>query len=881
MIVRKEMTTKTHYKMYKSGKHWVFAGLISGALFLSAGVTAQADEQPGAATAATVTAVGSSESAPSAATAATDTPATTSEAPAASTAVESVGTTKPAGTVDDVVPSPVTPDETTTTTAVPAVPATPAVTVTADNVADTVTMPAPAADSGATTTSTTADPVGTTKPTGEADPVVAPIDPATPTTDEPLGTTKPAATVDPVTPATDDGQAIDAVPTATTSATPTVTVDPIVETAVVPTVAHPTLETAATTRPALDVTPVATADSVSVSTTRPDPTTLPDVLTTGWTQPAVALVQAELAKPATVATVAHTKETPAIDLWMPNKRLQQMVLLALQKLHASDKTWSTVDDITQEDLARLKKLVAVGHNGMGTYIDGHTAFSLVGLEHAVNLETLMLTNTLNVAPGAFFGDIEDVTPLANLQQLTVLDLQHNRIKDVTPLANLKHLKQLALAYNAIQDFSPLKDTVPREPGSFTDTGQFIFLDPVLINEADRTGHLQAACTTIDGEVVQLTATAAVAQPLFHVNEQSTYHVYFTGGNPQPDGQGGVNYTYIQDQKPGATSWPGDDSIHVDPLTDYYYLTGVYKPFGSIDFAVIQPYAIAHNAANVTVHHVDETGEEIAPAETLKPGLVGETYTTTPVTVPHYVLQTTPANATGVYGETAIDVTYIYAEEEADTEEGGNTTPPGTDGGGNTTTPGQPGQPGEPGQPSQPGQPEQPGQPSQPEQPGQPAPAPGGETPGGDHDQQPGDPGDGQSDGNQGGSQGNQPGTQGTGDQVTGSHPGSTTPGTAPQPGTTGTAVTDDAAEDTALPGLTAPSTPDDQAPGQTSQVTALAHSHARPTLPTGTSVAAASTSPTATTLPQTSDHATSAIWGVALLTGMLGWLGVKLKRQRH
>lgn len=827
MIVRKEMTTKTHYKMYKSGKHWVFAGLISGALFLSAGVTAQADEQPGAATTATVTAVASSESAPSAATAATDTPAATDEAPAASVTVESVGTTKPAGTVDAVAPSPVTPDETTTTTAVPAVPATPAVTVTADSAADTTTTPAPAADSAATTTATTGDTVGTTKP---------------------------AATVDPVTPATDDGQTIDAAPTATTSATPTVTVDPVVETAVVPTVAQPALETAATTRPALDVTPVATADSVSVSTTRPDPTRLPDVLTTGWTQPAVALVQAELTKPATVAMVAHTKETPAIDLWMPNKRLQQMVLLALQKLHANDKTWSTVDDITQEDLARLKKLVAVGHNGMGTYIDGHTAFSLVGLEHAVNLETLMLTNTLNVAPGAFFGDIEDVTPLANLQQLTVLDLQHNRIKDVTPLANLKHLKQLALAYNAIQDFSPLKDTVPREPGSFTDTGQFIFLDPVLINEADRTGHLQAACTTIDGEVVQLTATAAVAQPLFHVNEQSTYHVYFTGGNPQPDGHGGVNYTYIQDQKPGATSWPGDDSIHVDPLTDYYYLTGVYKPFGSIDFAVIQPYTIAHNAANVTVHHVDETGEEIAPAETLKPGLVGETYTTTPVTVPHYVLQTTPANATGVYGETAIDVTYIYAEEEADTEEGGNTTPPGTDGGGNTTTPGQPGQPSQPGQPEQPGEP---GQPSQPEQPGQPA--PGGETPGGDHDQQPGDPGDGQSDGDQGGSQGNQPGT----------------------PGTTGTTVTDDAAGDTALSGLTTPSTPDNQAPGHAGQVTALAHSHARPTLPTGTSAAAAPTSLTATTLPQTSDHATSAIWGVALLTGMLGWLGVKLKRQRH
>ncbi|MFC6290151.1 MucBP domain-containing protein [Levilactobacillus angrenensis] len=854
--MRKPMETKTHYKMYKSGKNWVFAGLVCGALLLSAGVTAQADNQTGAAAESAVTAVAPTNdstptSAGTATTTATATEATTettatatSETAAPTAEAEVVGTTKPAAAVDDVT-APVTSDE-TAPTVVPEAPATPAVTVTPDSSAAAATE-----EATATLPATTEEAVGTTKPAGPVDAVTVPA--ATDPVTEPVGTTKPTASVDPVTPAVDDA------PTVTPVDTPTATVDPIVEpTAVTPTATESALtDLDTTTRPAVAVTPVTTTAAVTVPETRPDLTNLPSALATSWTQPAVDLVQAELAKPATM-TLAHTKETPAIDLWMPNKRLQQMVLAALQKLNASDKTWNTVADITQEDLARLKKLVAVGHNGMGTYIDGHTEFSLVGLEHAVNLETLMLTNTLDVGTGAFYGDIVDVTPLANLQSLTILDLQHNRIKDVTPLANLKHLKQLALAYNAIQDFSPLKDTVPRDPGDFTYTGQFILLDPVMINDADREGHLQVACTTVDGEVVQLIGLAAVAQPLFYVNGQHTYHVYFTGGNPKPDGQGGLHYTYIQDQKPGATSWPGDDSIIVDQLADYYYLTGVYKPQGATDFAVVQPYAISHSAASVTVHHVDEMGNEIAPSTTLKPGMVGEAYATTPEKIPGYVLQTTPDNATGVYGETAIDVTYIYAEEEADTEEGGQPTP------------GQPGQPGQPGTPT----PEQPAPTPTPD----PTPAPDGETPGGDQGQQPGDDGQtgGQGDhgnnsgGSQGGGQPGTPGSQGTGDHPTGSQPGTSTPGSAQQPGSAGPAVTNDAAGDTVLPGMTTPSATSNQTAGT---VTALAHSHTAPT----TTHEAGQTPATAaaTTLPQTNDRTTPAAWGVALLVGLLGLVSFK------
>lgn len=573
---------------------------------------------------------------------------------------------------------------TAVSTAVEETPVVPAVTeptaeetttaATTESAATTVVMPA---DGAAT------DAVTVTKPMAGATPVelaeTATDDQSVTTSgaDEAAATTKPMTAVTTV-PTTDAAVPVDLpaeeMPAITEPTTKPETAVTSVEPVVLPEVA-----TVATTRP---------AEMATVVVDSPLATLGADVMTA-----ATALVQKELTKPATM-TLTHTKETAMIDLWMPNKRLQQLVLLTLQKLPGTGKTWNSVADITQEDMALLKSLSTSGRQGLDTYIDGKTAYSLVGLEYAVNLTAISMGGSLNDAPGAFYGDIEDLTPIANLQQLTSVDFQHNRIKDVTPLVNLQNLQSVYLAYNAIRDFSPLNGKFDHTSAvNFSYTGQFIFLDPIMISDKDREGHLQVACTTITGEVVPLTATAAIAQPIFFVNGAHTYHVYFTGGNPKPDGQGGIYYTNIQNQKPGATEWSGDASVNVEPMKDYYYLTGMYKPNGVVDFSVVQPYAIAQSAANVTVHYVNEDGETIAPDRTLKPGLVGEAYTTEPAKVPNYVLQVTPENATGTYGETAIDVTYVYAEEDADTQEPGNPTPPtspenpGSGDGGSTTTPG--------------------------------------------------------------------------------------------------------------------------------------------------------------------------------------------------
>ena len=51
--------------------------------------------------------------------------------------------------------------------------------------------------------------------------------------------------------------------------------------------------------------------------------------------------------------------------------------------------------------------------------------------------------------------IVDISPLANLKQLTNLNLRQNRIFDVSPLAGLTNLRALEVDGNLIADHSPL------------------------------------------------------------------------------------------------------------------------------------------------------------------------------------------------------------------------------------------------------------------------------------------------------------------------------------------------------------------------------------------------------------------------------------------
>lgn len=55
------------------------------------------------------------------------------------------------------------------------------------------------------------------------------------------------------------------------------------------------------------------------------------------------------------------------------------------------------------------------------------------------------------------NQITDVTPLAELPNLRVINLNNNQIRDISPLGSLQHLEELRIANNQITDFSPVEN----------------------------------------------------------------------------------------------------------------------------------------------------------------------------------------------------------------------------------------------------------------------------------------------------------------------------------------------------------------------------------------------------------------------------------------
>ncbi|MDE0009645.1 MAG: leucine-rich repeat domain-containing protein [Candidatus Poribacteria bacterium] len=130
--------------------------------------------------------------------------------------------------------------------------------------------------------------------------------------------------------------------------------------------------------------------------------------------------------------IAYTQE----EHWMPDATLRKAVRerLIQQGIGIPENTPLTPASITRMG---------------GLDIRSMNITSLKGLEHAVNLQTLV----------AIGNQIQDLRPLANLKEIHFLDLSGNQISDLSPLAGLVNLEVLRLGGNQITDVSPLAGLV--------------------------------------------------------------------------------------------------------------------------------------------------------------------------------------------------------------------------------------------------------------------------------------------------------------------------------------------------------------------------------------------------------------------------------------
>lgn len=97
------------------------------------------------------------------------------------------------------------------------------------------------------------------------------------------------------------------------------------------------------------------------------------------------------------------------------------------------------ESLTKEDLESLTDVPLAGKG----------IKSLQGLEYAVNVKTLDLSN----------NQIEDIKPLGKLTKLTDLSLSRNQLNDLSALAGLVNLNTLSISSNKITDLKPLAGLV--------------------------------------------------------------------------------------------------------------------------------------------------------------------------------------------------------------------------------------------------------------------------------------------------------------------------------------------------------------------------------------------------------------------------------------
>lgn len=383
-----------------------------------------------------------------------------------------------------------------------------------------------------------------------------------------------------------------------------------------------------------------------------------------------------------------------IDEWMPNQSLQAVVLKTLQGstghwdnnfldpqygTKPGAKTWNSVADITKSDMLLLKAFALQTQHS--TYIDGKTSYSIEGLQYATNLQSLDLLNVLdrtnhNQLAGYWHGDITDLSPIKNLTNLTFLQFSNNRVSDISALANMKKLTYLSAVNNEISDFSML-DAKQFDSNGLNIFGQDIMRAPVYLKKGQDTVLISNL-----GVKLPKNYNAAVghyAEPTWSaidVDYWSWYtwnpnvlNVYRRGANGTAVGDDQVQFKVIKSQvTPGPIrSEAATDGIgvHQQPYT-YYLVAGYYDAEGNKVTTYYIPYVTdAAAAAAVTVHYVDQTGKTITADTVLTDGAVGQPYATTPKTFKGYTLDQNklPANATGTFGEKAVEVTYVYDQDD--------------------------------------------------------------------------------------------------------------------------------------------------------------------------------------------------------------------------
>lgn len=330
-----------------------------------------------------------------------------------------------------------------------------------------------------------------------------------------------------------------------------------------------------------------------------------------------------------VSSAKYKTNLMYIDEWLPDYALQTLLWLNnFSKEYASitdfRNNFTKAELATVTDFSSSNALQSVNGNEVQPtlYYSALMAIqTLEGLQNATNLKTIhlesdMMLNHNLIGSGTRNGNLWDIRALSNLQNLQRVDIEMASINDISALGNKPQLTSVNLQYNQVSDISPLATDKNLDISSGTVLGnQHLLLQPIVVNSKLGAGNNVSAdevltYTTPSFIIKDLTSSNLPIQGFDNSKGElypSLYPSSADAGNTNDNTLSWYNLQVSNNGKYGSLSTTWTD------------------PNSSFAGYIIQPYDLAENVSdlNVNIQLLQANGQQLnlAPA-TLISGDVG-------------------------------------------------------------------------------------------------------------------------------------------------------------------------------------------------------------------------------------------------------------------
>jgi hypothetical protein len=257
--------------------------------------------------------------------------------------------------------------------------------------------------------------------------------------------------------------------------------------------------------------------------------------------------------------------------------------------------------------------------------------------------------------------------IAQLTQLEQINLDgHPKLTTIEPLKALPNLQSLSIQFCRVTNFSvikefPMLNDLLAYGQAISSSATTLEINSLFYDEAQQS--LYIPFIIMPNQLIHFTGAVVPFSTAVTATNLSLNYVAIPTNRLQITNRGitvsGVSKQDYEDLN--TLSYVGTfDSSQVTPaMPDNYAFYAINGSSYYHEFTIVKPSTYS---TTITIKHVNEAGQEIAPAETLT-GKIGETYKAEPKALAAWTLKQTPANAEGHFSELDQEVIFVYEKAQ--------------------------------------------------------------------------------------------------------------------------------------------------------------------------------------------------------------------------